>query len=37
VLLRSVAEALPEAVATCLDAAGADLSPLRQAALLKVL
>lgn len=36
VLLRSVAGALPEAVATCLDAAGADLSPLRQAALLKV-
>ena len=36
VLLRSVAEALPEAVATCLDAAGAELSPLRQAALLKV-
>jgi hypothetical protein len=36
VLLRSVAEALPEAVATCLEAAGAELSPLRQAALLKV-
>ena len=36
VLLRSVAGALPEAVATCLDAAGAELSPLRQAALLKV-
>lgn len=35
-LLRSVATALPEAVITCLQAAGAELRPIRQAALMKV-
>ena len=34
--LRAIASRLPEAVATCLDAAAADLDAPRQAALLKV-
>ena len=34
--LRSIVEQLPQAVATCVDAAGADMDPLRQAALMKV-
>ena len=34
--LRAIATRLPEAVATCLDAAAADLDAPRQAALLKV-
>lgn len=35
-LLRNVASALPDAVATCLLAAGDELNPIRQAALMKV-
>lgn len=35
-LLRNVASALPDAVTTCLQAAGAELNPIRQAALMKV-
>ena len=35
-LLRNVASSLPDAVATCLQAAGAELNPIRQAALMKV-
>ena len=34
-VLRSIAGALPAAVLTCLAAAGAELNPARQAALLK--
>lgn len=34
--LRSIVGQLPQAVATCVDAAVADLDPLRQAALMKV-
>jgi hypothetical protein len=34
-VLRGIAGALPEAVRTCLAAAGAELAPARQAALLK--
>lgn len=34
--LRSIVGQLPEAVASCVDAAGADLDPIRQAALMKV-
>lgn len=35
-LLRGILDSLPEAVATCTDAAGAELDPVRQAALLRV-
>lgn len=35
--LRSIVRQLPEAVSTCLEAAGAAVDPARQAALLKVL
>ena len=34
--LRSIVGQLPQAVATCVDAAGADMDPVRQAALMKV-
>ena len=34
--LRSIVGQLPEAVTSCVDAAGADLDPIRQAALMKV-
>ena len=34
--LRSIVGKLPEAVGSCVEAAGADLDPVRQAALLKV-
>lgn len=33
--LRSIVGGLPEAVASCVDAAGAELDPVRQAALMK--
>ena len=35
--LRSIVGNLPEAVGSCVEAAGADLDPIRQAALLKVI
>ena len=35
-VLRGIVESLPEAVGTCVDAAAAELDPLRQSALLKV-
>lgn len=34
--LRSIVGQLPEAVTSCVDAAGADMDPIRQAALMKV-
>ena len=34
--LRSIVRQLPEAVSSCIEAAGADMDPARQAALLKV-
>ena len=34
--LRSIVGQLPEAVTSCVDAAGAELDPVRQAALMKV-
>ena len=33
--LRSIVRQLPQAVASCVEAAGADLDPVRQAALMK--
>lgn len=34
--LRSIVGQLPEAVTSCVDAAGADMEPVRQTALMKV-
>lgn len=34
--LRSIVGQLPEAVSSCVDAAGSELDPVRQAALMKV-
>jgi hypothetical protein len=35
-VLRGIVESLPEAVGSCVDAAAAELEPIRQSALLKV-
>jgi len=35
-VLRGIVESLPEAVGSCVDAAAAELDPVRQSALLKV-